>query len=111
MRPTLLAALLMLPAASLAQAQTPVECRQVLDITNWSSEFSRGYFTNRVDLRNISQGRIAVTHRFSDGGEIISPASELAPNGFTRRELARTANRLAVSALQSKTTLTCVVMP
>lgn len=107
----LLSAMLLLPAAGLAQAQTAVDCARVLDIGNWSSELSRGYYTNRVDLRNVSQARIAVTHSYSGAGAIISPASVLAPGGFARRELARTQARRSVAELQAATTLTCTVQP
>lgn len=109
MRRIILSAMLLLPAMGLAQAQTPVACARVLDITNWSSERSRTYFTNRVDLRNVSQARIAVTHSFSGPGAIISQPSELAPGGFTRRELARTESRRSAAELQAATTLSCVV--
>lgn len=105
----LLSAMLLLPAAGIAQAQTAVDCARVLDISNWSSDSSRGYWTNRVDLRNVSQARIAVTHSYSGPGAIISPASSLAPGGFTRRELARTQARRSAAELQAATTLTCVV--
>lgn len=107
----LLSAMLLLPAAGIAQAQITVDCRRVLDISNWSSDLSRGYWTNRVDLRNISQARTAVTHSYNGAGAIISQASELAPGGFTRRELARTASRQGATELQAATTLTCTTMP
>lgn len=111
MRPIILSAMLLLPAMGVAQAQSPtaVACARVLDINNWSSELSRGYFTNRVDLRNTSQAPIAVTHSYNGPGAIISQASVIAPGGFTRRELARTEARRSVAELQAATTLTCVV--
>ncbi|TCH96366.1 hypothetical protein EJV46_20515 [Roseococcus sp. SYP-B2431] len=102
-----LSAMLLLPAAGLAQAQTAVDCAGVLDIGNWSSELSRGYYTNRVDLRNLGQARISVTHSYRGAGAIISPPVVIAPGGFARRELARTQARQAAVALQSATTLTC----
>ncbi|MDB5378463.1 MAG: hypothetical protein JWR00_2909 [Rubritepida sp.] len=107
----ILSAMLLLPAAGIARAQSPttVACARVLDINNWSSEPSRGYVTNRVDLRNVSQARIAVTHSYNGPGAILSPASELAPGGFARRELARTGTRRNAAELQAATTLTCVV--
>jgi hypothetical protein len=108
----ILSAMLLLPAAGIAQAQSPttVACARVLDINNWSSEPSRGYVTNRVDLRNVSQARIAVTHSYNGPGALLSPPSELAAGGFARRELARTGTRRSGAELQAATTLTCVVL-
>lgn len=107
----LLSAMLLLPAAGMAQAQTSVDCRRVLDISNWASDLSRGFWTNRVDLRNISPARISVTHSYSGAGAILSPPSELAAGAFCRRELARTDTRRSPTELQAATTLACTVMP
>jgi hypothetical protein len=108
----ILTAMLLLPTAGIAQAQSPttVACARVLDISNWSSELTRGYFSNRVDLRNISQARISVTHSYNGPSAIISAASALAPGGFARRELARTQARRSAAELEAATTLTCTVV-
>lgn len=107
MRRIILSAMLLLPAAGVAQAQIPTDCSRVLQISNWKSEFSRGYYSNTVDLKNIGPDRVTVSHRYNGAGAIYSPPIQLAPDRFTRREVARTQNRLSPTELQAATTLTC----
>lgn len=106
------AAATLVAGVAYAQGGLPAKCEIVLEISNWqSTKTERGYFTNRVDLRNKAAGKVSVNHVYTGAGAIFSPPVDLLPGAWTRREVARTSGYNLPNEIRNATQLTCIEFP